>query len=83
MEVYKEEKKGDKRFIYHINREVNEKFGRNKSQDVYGNTKLFWKKVSKVNGRTVESWSRIKDGNERLALGDECSGRIILGIYII
>ena len=29
------------------------------NQDVDGNRKLFWKVVSKENGRKVESWSRI------------------------
>ena len=41
------------------------------NQDVDGNRKLFWKEVSKVNGGKVESCSRIKDGNGRLALGKD------------
>ena len=56
------------------------------NQDVDGNKKLFWEEVSKVNEGKMESCSRIKDGNERLALGkDEIEGseRIILRIYII
>ena len=61
MEVYKEEKRNVKRCIYFIKRRVNEKFGRNMSQDVIGSRKLFWKKVIKVNGRKVNSCSRIRD----------------------
>ena len=38
------------------------------NQDVNGNRKRFWKEVSKVNGGNVESCSRVKDGNRRLAL---------------
>ena len=38
-----------------------------KSDDVNGNRKLFWKEVSSAKGGRVESCSRIKDGNGRLA----------------
>ena len=38
------------------------------NQDVNGNTKLFWKEVSKVNGGKVENSNRITDGNGRLVL---------------
>ena len=38
------------------------------SQDANGNKELLWKEVSKVSEVKVESWSRIKDGNGRLAL---------------
>ena len=48
--------------------EVNESFGRKISQNVDWNRKLFWKEVSKVKGRKVESCSRIKERKERLAL---------------
>ena len=34
-------------------------------------SKLFWKEVSKVYGGKVESCSRIKDENGRLALGED------------
>ena len=37
------------------------------NEDVIGNRKLFWKKMSKANGGKVNS-NRIKDGNRRLAL---------------
>ena len=40
------------------------------NQDVNGNRKLFWK-VSNVKDSTVESCSRIKDGNGRLAQGED------------
>ena len=33
-----------------------------------GNMKLFWKEVSKVNGKKVENSNRIKDGNRNLVL---------------
>ena len=49
-------------------KEVNEQFGRKMNQDVNGNRKRFWKEVSKVNKGKVESCSRLKDGNGRLAL---------------
>ena len=56
------------------------------NQDVDGNSKLFWKEASMVNGGKVGSCSKIKDENGRLALGEkkcEGFGRIILRIYII
>ena len=57
------EKRKVKRCIYHSKKGVNEHFGRKMSQDANGNRKLFWKEVSKV-----ESCSRVKDGNGKLAL---------------
>ena len=45
-------------------KEVNKQFERKMNQDVDGNRKFFWK-VSKVNGRKVESCSRKNDGNGR------------------
>ena len=36
------------------------------NQEVNGNRKLFWEKVSKVNGGKVENCRKIKDGNGRL-----------------
>ena len=44
---------------------------------------MFWKKVSKVNGERWESCSRIKNGNGRLALGEDELARVILRIFII
>ena len=41
------------------------------NEDVNGNRKLFWKEMSNVKGGKVESCSRIKDGNGRLAQGED------------
>ena len=46
------------------------------NEDVNGNRKLFWKEVSNAKGRKVESCSRIKDGNRRLAQGEDEVRRI-------
>ena len=40
------------------------------NEDVNGNRKFFWKELSNVKGRKVESCSRIKNGNGRLAQGE-------------
>ena len=68
LEVYKEEKRKVKRLIYQSKNEVPEQFGRKKNQGVNGNRKLFWKEVRKVNRGKEEYYSRIKDGNWRLAV---------------
>ena len=65
--MYREEKRKVNWRIYQSKKEVNEQFGRKINQDLNGNMKLFWKEVSKVNGGKVESWSRVMDGNGRLA----------------
>ena len=41
------------------------------NEDVNGNRKLFWKEVSNAKGGKVESCNRIKDGNGRLAQGED------------
>ena len=46
------------------------------NENVNGNRKLFWKEVSNANGGKVESCSRIKDGNERLAQGEDIERKI-------
>ena len=46
------------------------------NQDVDENRKLFWEEVSEVNGGKVESCNKIKDGNGRLALGEDEQQRI-------
>ena len=51
-------------------RKVNEQFGRKMNEDVNRNRKLFWNKVSNAKGGKVESCSRIKNRNERLAQGE-------------
>ena len=40
-------------------------------EGVNGNRKLLWKEVSNMKGEKVKSCSRIKDGNGRLAQGEE------------
>ena len=44
--------------------------------DVNGNRKLLWKEVINVKGGKVDSCSRIKNGNGRLAQGEEEVRRI-------
>ena len=56
-----------KRCIYQNKKKVNEQFGRKMNEEVNGNRKLFWKEMSNAKGAKVESYSRIKDGNGRLA----------------
>ena len=85
MEVYKEDKRNVKGFIYQNKEEVQEQYGRKMNQYVNGNRKLFWKEVSKANGRQVENSNRIKDGNGRLRLEEaevEGFGRNIMRICI-
>ena len=67
MEVYREEKRKVKWFIYQSKKKVNEQFVKKINEDVNGNGKLFWKEVSNEKGGKVESCSRIKNGNGRLA----------------
>ena len=50
MEICKEEKRKVKRCIYQSKKEVNEQFGRNMSQNIDENRKLFWKEAIRVNG---------------------------------
>ena len=70
-EVYKEEKRKVKRSIYQSRKEVQEQFERKMNQDVNGNRKLFWKRVNNANEGKGENSNRIKDGNGRLALGED------------
>ena len=46
------------------------------NQYIDGNMKLFQKEVSKVSEKKMESCCRIKDGNGRLALGEDKGWRI-------
>ena len=41
------------------------------NENVNGNRKLFCKEVNNLRGGKVESCSRIKDGNGRLAQGED------------
>ena len=69
------------RCIYQRKKGVIEMFGKKMNQDVNGNTKLFWREASKVNGRKIESCSRIKDSNRRLKVGDYEVQRIWMEYY--
>ena len=66
LKVYKEEKRKVKRCIYQRKKKVQEQFEREINQDVNGNRKLFWKEMSKTNGRKVENSNRM-DGKRMLA----------------
>ena len=50
------------------------------NEDVNGNRKLFWMEVSNVKGAKVESYSRIKDRNGRLAQGEDEERRVLKDI---
>ena len=81
LEAYKEKKRKIKGCIYQSKKEVQEQFGSKMNQDVNVNGKLFWKEVSKVNGRKVENSNRIKNGDERLALEEAEVQRILKWYY--
>ena len=55
MEAYREEKRKVIRCIIQSKKKVNEQFGRKMNEDVNGNRKLFWKKVSNAKRGKVES----------------------------
>ena len=46
------------------------------NKDVNGNRKLFWKEVINAKGGKVESCSRVKDENGRLAQGEDEARKI-------
>ena len=71
MEMYREKKRKVKMCIYQSKKKLNEQFGRKMNEDVNGNWKLSWKEVSNAKGSKAESCSRIKDGNGRLAQGED------------
>ena len=71
MKAYKEEERKVKKCIYQSKKKVNEQFGRKMNEDMNGNRKLFQKKVRNMKGGKVESCSRIKDENGRLAQGED------------
>ena len=71
MEAHREEKKKAKRCILLSKKKVNEQFGRKMNKDVKGNRKLFWKEMCNAKGGKMESFSRIKYGNGRMAKGDD------------
>ena len=76
MEAYREKKRKVKKCIYPTKRKVNELFGRTMNEDVNGNMILFWKEMCNEKGGEVESCSRIKAGNRRLAQGKDEVQRI-------
>ena len=82
-EVYREEKRKVKMYIYQSKKKVNKLLVRKMNEDVNGNRKLFWKEVSDAKGGKVESCSRIKDENWRERIKCEGSGRSILKTCII
>ena len=71
IEAYREENRKIKRCIPQNKNKVNEQLGRKMNEDVNGNRKLFWKEVSNVKRVKVESCSRIKHKNRRLAQGED------------
>ena len=66
MKAYREKKRKVKRCIIQSEKKVNEQFGIKINEDVKGNRKLFWKKVSNAKRGKMESCSRIKEENGRL-----------------
>ena len=60
-----------KRCIIQSKEKANEQFGRKMHEDVNGNRELFWKEVSNAKGGKVESCTTVKDGNGRLAQGED------------
>ena len=70
------QRRGRLKGVYISKNKVNEQFGRKINEDVNGNRKLFWKEVSNVKGGKVDSCSRIKDGNGRLAQAEDGAKKI-------
>ena len=79
MEAYREEKRGVERCMIQNKGKVSEQFGRN--EDVSENRKLFGKEVSGAKGGKVESCSRVKDGNGRLAQRGRRSEKDLEGVF--
>ena len=71
-----EEKRNIKMCIYESKKKVNKQFGRKMNEDGNGNRKSFWKEVSNAKEGKDESCSRVKDGNGRLAQGEDESRMI-------
>ena len=70
MEANREEKRKIKKCIIQSIKKVNEQFRRKMNEDLNGKMKLFWKEVNNAKGGKVDSCSKIKDGNGRLAQGE-------------
>ena len=60
-------KRNVKMCIYQNKEKVNEQFERKMNEDMTANEKLFLEEVSNAKGGKVESYSRVKDGDGRLA----------------
>ena len=69
--VWKRTEKRRKRIKNKSQMKVNEQFESKIIEDMNGNRKLFWKEVSNTKGGKVECCSRIKDGNGKLAQGED------------
>ena len=76
MEAYKEEKRKDKSCTIQSKTKVNEQFGRKMNEDMNENRKLFWKELINAKGGKMDSCSRVKDGNGRLAEGEDEARKI-------
>ena len=76
MEAYRDEKRKVKRCLIQSKMKVNGQIGKKMNENVNGNGKLFWKEVSNAKGGKVESCSRVKDGNGRLAQGEDRARKI-------
>ena len=72
----KEEKRKGERCIYQRKMEINEQFGRKMNEGIGGNWELFRREVIKVNRKVLDSCNGIKDGNGKLALGENKVRRI-------
>ena len=77
MEAYMEEKRKAKRWVYQSKKKVTEQFGRKMNEDINENRNFLWKEASNLKGEKMESCSRIKDGNGRLAHGEDEFLRIL------
>ena len=71
MEAYREEKRTAKGVYIKAKKKVNEQFGWKMNENMNINKTLFWKEVSNAKGGKVQSCSRMKDGNGRLAQGED------------
>ena len=76
MEAYRDDKIKVKRCIIQSKKKVNELFGRKINEDVNGNRKLFSKEVGNAKGGKVDSCSRVKDENGRLAQWEDEARKI-------
>ena len=76
MEAYREENRKVKRCIIQSKNKVNEQFERKINEDVNGNRKLFWEEASNAKQGKMEYCNKVKDGNGRLAQGEDEAKKI-------